>query len=1027
MEGGRVWNCMLSRGTGAAPVLELTMPRHDTAAETAGDKPAEQHLQCEHFSIRGYVALLQKDPKFCTLSRIFHEQKKCDDHQASSSPFSVAKFRRWDCSKCLDNMKTSDHGTTPRTLSAKQAGTADGCSIKFVRSTFVPASVGSKRVSPTQSSQEKCADTPTLPKSAQEGNNSNCNAPSDKKGADPPMTDLQGPAQNSEMPANISENTSVDVGALPEVVPEITFQTEANGADQAPSSTKLSEAILKRNEDENGKTEEILVADQCNLTKDLKPMSGQKCDQICNSGPCEEVVPKRSAKSKCKEKTNKKLMKKSSNERTAQADISDVKLRWRKPKKVRLLSEIISANRAENSRSNEVHRETVADPCEDERSIIPLELRMDESVRHQTVGEDGLEPTMNKTKRKCSDVGNDGSSLMSWLNGKKKTVIEDVPQSVVDPAGNLSNKNVNPTVSTQHDDENSIQNGLEISMHKTDACQHESENSTQRCSSKGKKAGLDKRKTNSAASAKYGDANTRNNQSIPIPRTEDQCQMGSKNSDLRCLTKVVPAKRDIQNVSDIHEQSLPKQRKKQNPGLMHEKQQMIDDIPMDIVELLAKNQHERQLMVETDFPSTSHIQSKTTGDDDCVIVAAKDGSDYVPSVLDTNSQQKSLASKSVQKELQGHLAMSTQYASPHPLSLQISDHSKPTQEQQTHLRMEEMVTIAASSPLFSHHDDQYTAEPPTECWGRKDKKKLTWDHFKIATRNSPAATCGAQFRPSIQAVDLTSTRAMGSSSSYPTHQPVIAPLDCYAERAVNLVHARNFPSSIAAMEAGRLYDRGNAGQSLLYPKGPMPATHLLRMMDPSTSASFPNYETSSRNQMEFQAHNSQYAHNQYKGSTSTLYGSKLNGKVPLTLEDLSRRQLQPDLHRPFRPHPRVGVLGSLLQKEIANWSENCGTQSGYKLGVPKGITSHQMNRKEPFEALNSGMFSEKWNALQLGSVSSSAEFLSTRNNITQSWTRGKGKMAHTLDRFVRQDICVTNRNPADFTTISDSNEYMDYR
>lgn len=472
-------------------------------------------------------------------------------------------------------------------------------------------------------------------------------------------------------------------------------------------------------------------------------------------------------------------------------------------------------------------------------------------------------------------------------------------------------------------------------------------------------------------------------------------------------------------MSDLHEQSLPKKKKKQKLEVTREKQTMIDDIPMDIVELLAKNQHERQLMTETDCSDINRIQSKTTADDDCVIVAAKDGSDYASSVFDTNSQQKSLASQSTQKELQGHLALTTQ-ESPHPQNFQS------TQEQQTHLRMEEMVTIAASSPLFSHHDDQYIAEAPTEHWGRKDAKKLTWEQFKATTRNSPAATCGAQFRPGIQAVDLTSTHVMGSSSNYASRQPVIAPLDRYAERAVNQVHARNFPSTIATMEASKLCDRRNAGQVVLYPKESMPATHLLRMMDPSTLASFPNYGTSSRNQMESQLHNSQYAHNQYKGSTSTSYGSNLNGKIPLTFEDLSRHQLH-DLHRPLRPHPRVGVLGSLLQKEIANWSENCGTQSGYKLGVSTGITSHQMNRKEHFEALNSGMFSAKWNALQLGSVSSSADFLSARNSIAQSWTRGKGKMVHPLDRFVRQDICITNKNPADFTTISNDNEYMDYR
>uniref|UniRef100_A0A0A9FJ71 Uncharacterized protein n=1 Tax=Arundo donax TaxID=35708 RepID=A0A0A9FJ71_ARUDO len=228
------------------------------------------------------------------------------------------------------------------------------------------------------------------------------------------------------------------------------------------------------------------------------------------------------------------------------------------------------------------------------------------------------------------------------------------------------------------------------------------------------------------------------------------------------------------------------------------------------------------------------------------------------------------------------------------------------------------------------------------------------------------------------------------------------------------------------MGADRLYDQRIAGQSSLYPNETMPATHLLRLMDSSTASGFTNYGTPNRNQMEFQSLGSPYVHNQYKASSSTSYGSPLNEKAPLTLQDLSRHQVQQNLHRPFRPHPRVGVLGSLLQQDIANWSENCGTQSGYRLGVTKGITSFDMNRKESFESLNSGMFSARWNALQLGSVSSAAnpEYSLPRYGAAQSWTRGDGKAVHPLDKLVRKDICETNRNPADFTTISDNNEYM---
>jgi hypothetical protein len=42
--------------------------------------------------------------------------------------------------------------------------------------------------------------------------------------------------------------------------------------------------------------------------------------------------------------------------------------------------------------------------------------------------------------------------------------------------------------------------------------------------------------------------------------------------------------------------------------------------------------------------------------------------------------------------------------------------------------------------------------------------------------------------------------------------------------------------------------------------------------------------------------------------------------------------------------------------------------------------------------------------------------------VSQPWAGGTRKTP--LDKLVRKDICQTNRNPADFTVISDKNEYM---
>lgn len=1214
-------------GTSAAP--PEPPKRQGAVVDETDDMSAEQ--PCKHFSICGYVSQ-KMDAKFCSLSQSFSAQQQLDERHNSLRPISVAKFRRWDCSVCLDEVKILDDRTTSRAVFTAKNVSRDGCSIRFVRSTLVPTSVDFRSLFPCTQllAQGKNPDRSALLKSNLE-NNSKCNSPYEAN-TDPPMKDLQGPSTNQVTIANISDNASVDIMALPEDS-QIRASREGN-AIAIPSSSKLSEATMKLNAEENGKNKEVLSVDHT-IPNVAKPISGQKGDQVCNSGPCEEAAPKRSIGSTCKKKKGKP---------TAQVGSSDVKVGRRKQIKLRLLSEIINTDPAGGSRSDiEVNGEKVADLCEDDRSTYDVL-----SVDHQAVGETLSKTTKNVAKDKGVDVLDDESSLMNWMkripkrlrtekkdsehkdcdsSASKSTAdvfaSKDTHQDLPSSGWKLSKKNTLPTTSMQQGDENIQNDNLERNTQSTDdmrrmeaensterslsnvktislskrkmpptagvqrdgvvpvsrlmvgeisaktakkktkykgvdavddegsslmdwmkripkklrtekkdteykdndssaanskyttvdkvalkdvqddfissaqellptastrevdkniqnnnlerdtqntngMCETESENRRQRSLSKVKKMSLCKRKIPSAVNVQHDDVNT---EETAVLRTDDQCQMVPRNSVQRRLKKVSPGRHVIRNVTAF-EQKLPKKRNKQKQEVMHEKHAMTDDIPMEIVELLARSQDKRPLITETDSADISHTQSKIMEDEDCTIIAAEDGPNYVSSVIDTTSQQKRpLEPDSYQNALQNRVAATTQATHTHALKLQTPGHVMSTQEPQADSGMGELVTIAATSPLLSQDKDQPLAEATPERWSHMGAKKSMWEPFKAVPRDLSTATGCAQFRPSIDTVDLTYTDVVGASNNYyPTRQPVISTLDHYTNRAVNPVQARSFPSSVSTMEAGNLCDRRNVGHSGFYPRETMPATHPLRLTESPMLASF-NYEGSSRNQMEFQLRNSHYAqdqcigsastpygayigsastlcgahnqyigltsslcgaHNQYiygsnlngMGSASTSYGSNLNGRIPLTLEDLSRHPLQPNLHRPLRPLPRVGVLSSLLQKEIADWSESCGTQSGYKIGVSKGITSIDINRRGNVEALNSGMYSAAWNARRLSSVSSSPGFSSVRNGTAQSWSRDQGRMANPLDRLVRQDICVTNRNPCDFTTISDDNEYM---
>jgi len=779
------------------------------------------------------------------------------------------------------------------------------------------------------------------------------------------------------------------------------------------------------------------------------------------------------------------------------ADISDLKFSQRKPKKTRLISELIDSQIGGSTDAIEADHAKSGDICESHKSKMPLEVGEDDDtpVSNQKVCEFQSMAVKDKAKLRGAENVDDGSSLMNWLRKTHKKVRKekrgsghkncdssavsnsnpDIPASTDMhhgslPVVDLGQENVLSTTSAKHGNENT-QNMQKDDMQKADdQCQNESENLKQRFLSNGKSTILLKRKVLLPATS-CGDNTENSSIKRSSLRTDDLRQMESEGTVQRCLTKVSLGKRHILG-SGFHNQNIPKNKKKRKPKV-HEKQNVIDDIPMDIVELLARNQHARQLMTDTDSFKNSHSQPKIA-EVDCAEISAKDGPIDASTVLDTNFQ-KSLASESKRKSLQGCASSSTAAANVHlqdlhtqkpsqchavssteipnghgpeshmqnslqvhalpipgsfnvyPPKLRVPDILECTQEQQTHFCRDEEVTIACTSPIFSHH--QHISEVPTQSWSNVRDKKLMWDSFKTASRNSPTSTYGFQFRNRVREVDPRPIPVYGASNDYATQQPVTAAVDQYTKEAVNQVHPRSVPSTALTMEVGRLYDQSIAGQSGLYPKEPMAATHLLGLMDSSTARGFANYQRASMRQMELETQNlgSQYAqHNQYNASPSTSYGSHQTEKVPLRLQDLARHQVEKNLHRPLRPHPRVGVLGSLLQQDIANWSENCGTQSGYRLGVSKGTSSFDINRKGNYETLNSGMLSAGWNALQLGSVTSVAnpERPLPRYGATQPWTGGTGKSVGPLDKLVKKDICQTNRNPADFTIISDKNEYM---
>jgi hypothetical protein len=194
-------------------------------------------------------------------------------------------------------------------------------------------------------------------------------------------------------------------------------------------------------------------------------------------------------------------------------------------------------------------------------------------VSRQAVGVISSKTAKKKRKYKGADVVDDeGSSLMNWmkkipkrLRTEKrdiehkdfdssaanseytvdKVAAKDVHNSFVSSVQKLCQEKILFATSTGdgEGDENSLNNNLERSVHNTDGpdgiCQMESENCIQRSLSKVKKVSLSKRNIPSTVDAQHGDLNTENNTGkTSILRTDDQCQMESRNPVQQRLAKV---------------------------------------------------------------------------------------------------------------------------------------------------------------------------------------------------------------------------------------------------------------------------------------------------------------------------------------------------------------------------------------------------------------------------------------------------------------------------------------------------------
>ncbi|URE37584.1 embryonic flower [Musa troglodytarum] len=446
--------------------------------------------------------------------------------------------------------------------------------------------------------------------------------------------------------------------------------------------------------------------------------------------------------------------------------------------------------------------------------------------------------------------------------------------------------------------------------------------------------------------------------------------------------------------------------KKRRTTKMYEKG-ALDDIPMDIVELLARNQHERSL-TNAEISSKNHHELSITngeirsGNISCV-------SEYCGS-KDTNALYKSNA-----------LANDTVHDVPTAsCGKQNTDHGTQAYncaKYQKHIFIDlnQQATEFLTIPAYDGHQSSTTHIPvvdskkthslPSSC-GRIRMQDLG-SHQKdgVSARSSIAGTHDMLSAPVNGRKFGISAGNIHAHCNYGKMKTVVKTTD-YQEpvmlagshilnaggKSEQSTNRRTQPTTSCIVGGGNRCHSGGTGPMDLSSNDMISALHLLRLVDQAalTGTSWDiNCVGIAQN--------------------SNLNFTNQSSQVPVATGYSAHNQNEGNFSRPHRPVPRVGVLGSLLQKEIMTRSnKNRRTDaSSSAYHTEYGDHSSQLcvtaSTKTIVKAGDSPL--HKFETRQVG--------VSKNNELIQS---------------VRHDCtttnCIVNRNPADFSVPDEDNIYM---
>ncbi|KAG1367899.1 hypothetical protein COCNU_14G003670 [Cocos nucifera] len=981
------------------------------STEQVADDDDEEANKCEHFTIRGYVAKVRRrDAKICWPLFLPHNQTS-DELVSLLPPLPVTKFRWWNCQKCLSEASSPEDVIADGVTKVQNDG-VNTCNTSFL----VNADVMNLLSGLQQPSKEKILDG----KSVEAGSSFNV---------------TNGECSLSPCSGK-KENASINHDPMKEAGPG---RSEENQNQSSEPTIFAAEPTIAPNEckmplgvDINIPKADALAAISVHMSDhDSLHLNKRHTKASDNSMDLPNDI--------------------NHHDRSSELGDSHGKFHCKKARKVRFLDDIIRSEELSvptmvhiSSGDAKAGQTKTANGRSPDISNWKLQHPDDKShLATQSIQETpSIEASQNEDEE---------NSLMDWL---KKVSKKASPQK-----GHSGNQHLDATVGVSSGS-SSKQGGSRCK--KKSASEKENKMTPL---NPGWPCLVPQQDSLNAEdeSTKLLPAKTVNNKSTGCIVSEKSLHRGPEIQEETSKKSILSKKKNkappVEDRLKVKKKAIKKQ---QARSLL---QEGLDDIPLDIVELLAKHQHERCLMSAGVAAESMHNLSKMTGNmrDSGDSEKGCDEGKIMDMVHKNPSHQRSHFNQAVEA---GHTT--TRNNSNVDCRLKASDSSNSC-KQNLHIdlnqqpteflellecsgdplsRLEHPVTVSnrSYSPQnFGLDMNMQTSGScdrsqaiATEISSRDDHEgtsvPLNGTAFGSITRRADADFNYVNMDSHNSCLDQTMKTVGQKTDSHDSHDSKFTSLQLLlgkekADSSINIHSAATY----SFVEAGNACHSRTIKPLNLYTNETISALHLLRLMD-QTAGSGASYTNQAGSILEYDL-NCTNQHEELQGLEVGF--RKEMPKHPYRAGYSDQDQHPWNASIPHHPVRGISYVASLLNKEIVPQSNNCPTlPGGLEARHPVELPLHNIIEKEKADTSCSAIHTEFGNTKTSIFMGINAKQMIpgldsfahptcclTTYEMDQAGSSSKDRADQPPTSSCEFENCVVNRNPADFATI-DEDECM---